>query len=57
MGIISKSDFDAHTELLFKNLKILKFQDIYNFHTLKLMYLFKEGFLLNMFNEMYVFTN
>ena len=55
--IISKSDFDAHTEPLFKNLKILKFQDIYSFHTLKFMYLLKEGFLPNMFNEMFLLTN
>ena len=42
---------------LFKNLKILEFHDIYSFHTLKFMYLFREGFLPNMFNEMFLLTN
>ena len=54
--IISKSDFDVYIESLFKNLKILKFQDICSFHTLKFVYLFKEGFLPNM-NEMFLLTN
>mgnify|MGYP001795531523 CR=1 FL=1 len=38
-----------NTELPFKNLKILKFQDIYNFYILKFMCLIKEGFIFYIF--------
>ena len=55
--VISRSAFDAHTDPLFKNLKILKFYDIYRFQTLKFMFLFKNGLLPNMFKEMFYFSN
>ena len=39
--IINKEKFDAHTDPIFKELKILKLHDIYLFHLGKFMYLFK----------------
>ena len=38
LRIISKSSFDAHTDPLFMQFKILKFDDIYKFQILKFMF-------------------
>ena len=43
--IIAKESFDAHTDPIFKNLKILKFNCIYLFQLGKLMFQFKNGLL------------
>ena len=40
--VISKKGFDAHTEPLFKNLIILKLEDIYSLHLAKFMFSFKN---------------
>ena len=40
MRLITFSNFQEHTTLIFKNFKILKLQDITKFNTLKLIYLY-----------------
>ena len=44
--IISKSAFDAHTEPIFKQLKILKLSDIYRSQIGKLCFLLRKAFFL-----------
>ena len=51
LRIISKSAFDAHTEPIFKQLKILKSQ------IGKFMFSFKKGLLPDAFSEMFLLTN
>ena len=41
--IISKKGFDAHTNLLFKSLMILKLEDIYSLHLGKFMFSLKNN--------------
>ena len=53
LRIISKSSFDAHTDPLFIQLKILKFDDIYKFQILKFMFLYKNKVLPDLFKEMF----
>ena len=55
--IINKEKFDAHTDPIFKELKILKLDDIYLFHLGKFMYLFKNNFLPRPFGNLIVQTN
>ena len=55
--IISKDSFDAHTGTLFKDLQILKFHDIYQYHTGKLMFLFTKNLLPNYFKSMFILTS
>ena len=43
--IINKEKFDTHTDPIFKELKILKLDDIYLFHLGKFMYLFQNNLL------------
>ena len=57
LRIISRSAFDAHTEPIFKQLKILKLHDIYRFQIGKLMFLFKKGFLPDVFEEVFLLTS
>ena len=54
VGIISGSAFDAHTEPIFKQLKILKLFDIFRFQVGKIMFLFKKGRLLIAFNNLFM---
>ena len=54
--IISNQSFDAHTAPLFRELKMLRFTDIFLFQLGKLMYLFKLRLLPEIFNELF-FTN
>ena len=53
--IISKASFDAHTGPPFKDLQILKFHDIYQNHTRKLIFLFTKDLLSNYFKPMFMF--
>ena len=55
--IISKSSYDAHTEPLFKALRILKFADIYKFQVGKMMFLFRKGLLPSAFCNMFPLRN
>ena len=55
--IISKSSYDAHTEPLFKALRILKFADIYKFQVSKMMFLFRKGLLPSAFCNMFPLRN
>ena len=43
---ISRSAFDAHTDPIFKSLKLLKFENIVSLQVAKIMYLYKSGQLL-----------
>ena len=52
--IISGSAFDAHTEPIFKQLKILKLCDIFRFQVGKIMFLFKKGRLPIAFNNLFL---
>ena len=55
--IISNVPFDAHTDNLFRDHQILKFNDIYLFQTAKFMFLYTKGLLPNTFNNMFTLTN
>ena len=55
--IISKASFDAHTGPLFKYLQILKFHNIYQYHTRKLVFLFTKILLPNYFKSMFMLTS
>ena len=55
--IISKSALDAHTEPIFKQVKILKVSDIYRSQIGKFMFSFKKGLLPDAFSEMFLLTN
>ena len=49
-----KSTFDAHTNLIFKNLNILKFENLIKLQIGKIMYLYKNGLLPDSFNDMFL---
>ena len=51
--IISNQSFEAHTAPLFRELKILRFTDIFLFQLGKFMYLFKFGLLPEIFNGLF----
>ena len=53
---MSRTAFDAHTEPLFKNLKILNLKGIYKLQIGKFMYQYKSGLLLYSFNNMFLVT-
>ena len=55
--IINKEKFDAHTDPIFKELKILKLDDIYLFHLGKFMYLFQNNLLPRPFGNLILRTN
>ena len=55
--IISKIVFDAHTEPIFKQLKILKLSHIYRSQIGKFMFSFQKGLLPDAFSEMFLLTN
>ena len=54
---MSRSDFDAHTDTLFKSLKILNFENIYNLQIGKFMYQYKSGLLPYSFHNMFLVTH
>ena len=51
VSITVKQPFDAHTDPIFKNLKILKFNCISLFQIGNLMFKFKNGLLLRTFDR------
>ena len=55
--IIFRNAFDAHTEPIFKQLKILKLNDIYRSQIGKFMFSIRKGLLPDAFNEMFLLTN
>ena len=55
--IIDKESFDAHTDPIFKNLKILKFNCIYLFQLGKLMFQFKNGLLPRTFDSKFALNS
>ena len=46
------SKYNAHTDLLFKSLKLLKVTDIFKINTLKFVYKYRKGTLPNYFHSM-----
>ena len=54
---MNKEKFDAHTDPIFKELKILKLDDIYLFHLGKFMYLFQNNLLPRPFGNLILRTN
>ena len=54
--MMSRTAFDAHTESLFKNLRILNLKDICKPQIGKFMYQYKSGLLPNSFNDMFLVT-
>ena len=54
--IMSRTAFDAHTEPLFKNLRILNLKDIYKLQIGKFMYQCESGLLPESFNDMFLVT-
>ena len=54
---ISNLPFNAHTDNLFRDHQILKFNDIYLFQTAKFMFLYMKGLLPNTFTNMFTLTN
>ena len=55
--IISEKGFDAHTDPLFKNLMILKLEDIYSLHVAKFMFSFKNTSIPSSFSGSILRTN
>ena len=55
--IMSRSAFDAHTDPLFKNLKILNLESIYKLQIGKFMYQCRSGLLPYSFNNMFSVTH
>ena len=49
MRIISLSKYNAHTEPLFKSLELLDLKNLFDLNCLKLVYNFRNGFLLKYF--------
>jgi len=55
--IIFRTAFDAHAEAIFKQLKIIKLNDIYRSQIGKFMFSIRKGRLSDAFNEMFLLTN
>ena len=49
---ISRIGYDAHTDTIFKSLKLLKFEKIVSLQVAKIMYLYKNGQLPESFKNM-----
>ena len=52
--IVSRNSFDARANPVFVSLRILKFEDIIKLQIGKVMYLYKNGFLPDSFNDMFL---
>ena len=55
--IDNKKPFDVHTDPLFRDLKFLKFVDIYSLHLGKLMYSYNNNLLPPSFSNFFLRTN
>ena len=55
--IVDKSAYDAHTEPIFRKLKIFPFDKIYSFHLGKFMYLYYKVMLPPSFNNFFLCVN
>ena len=53
VSMISRSAFDAHTDPIFKSLKLLKFENIIFPQVAKIMYIYKNGQLPESFKNMF----
>ena len=56
LRILTDSKYNAHTEPLFKELKLLKVKDIFNVQCLKFWYKFVNGMLPDYFRQMFTFN-
>ena len=54
---INKDAYDAHTDPIFKELRILKFNDIYLLNLGKFMYSYLNGLLSSSFNDCFIKVN
>ena len=54
---INKDAYDAHTDPIFKELRILKFNDIYLLNLGKFMYSYQNGLLPSSFNDCFIKVN
>ena len=57
LKLMSRSAFDAHTDPLFKNLKVLNLESIYELQIGKFMYQYKSGLLPYSSNNMFSVTH
>ena len=55
--IITKTGFLAHTTPLFAELRVLKFNDLYNFNLGKFMYKYKRGLLPTNFKDLFTMSS
>ena len=55
--IINKSNFDAHTDIIYKELSILKLHDIYLMQLGQFMYSFKNSSLPPRFSNKFLRNN
>ena len=51
--VVNKEPFDAHTDPIFRELKILKFDKIYFYHLGKFMYLYQKDLQPKSFNNLF----
>ena len=51
---VSRRSFDEHANPIFVSLRILKFEDIIKIQIGKYMQLYRNGLLLNSFNDMFI---
>ena len=49
--IVAKVPFDSHTDLIFRDLEVLKFSDVVLFHLGKFKFFFAKGLPPNSFND------
>ena len=54
---INKDPYDAHTDPIFKELRILKFNDIYLLNLGKFMYSYQNDLLPSSFNDCFIEVN
>ena len=54
---INKDAYDAHTDPIFKELRTLKFNDIYLLNLGKFMYSYQNGLLPRSFNDRFIKVN
>ena len=57
LRIMTNSEYNAHTELLFKELEMLKISDIFNVRCMKFWYKFVNKSLPEYFGTMFTFNN
>ena len=54
--IVARKPHDAHTDPIFKDLEILKFNCVYRFHVSKMLFQLKNNVLLSAFSSIFLFN-